>query len=120
MSKKPILYIHHVEDVLELFYRTELREGEEIINNHAPVIAKELNLRVSMVNEIITRDIKRKIKVLNDSISVNHEPEAIEELEVEYSEVSGLEAVQNIAKEVIKKRKIKENFSIDTNFYFNP
>ena len=86
MSKKPILYIHHVENVLKLFYRTELREGEETIDNHAPVIAKELNLNISMVDQIITKEMKRKIKALNDRVNPIKEID-INDLEVLYEEV---------------------------------
>lgn len=86
MSKKPILYIHHVENVLNLFYRKELRWDEEVIDNRETLIAKELNLKISMVSYIIAEEMMRKIKVLNDRINPIKEVN-INDLEVEYEEV---------------------------------
>ena len=105
--KPPLQYNKHKKRVLKAFYRTELRQDEEIINNHSPVIAKELNVNVATVDHIIATDMKLKIKELNERISVNHEPEHIEDIEVEYEEIKLIEKIDN-------------EFSIDTNFYFNP
>ena len=72
--------------ILELFYRTELREGEDVIDNRSPLIAKELNLNISMVNQTLDREIKRKVKALDDSIKSNSNIH-IDDLEVIHEEV---------------------------------
>ena len=115
MSKKPILYIHHVEDVLKLFYRTELRWDEEVIDNSEPLIAKELNLRVSMVSHIIAKEMVRKIKELNDRVNLVKEID-IKEIEVEYTDVKP----PNTKPFAHKKKNRKGQFTKEPTFYFNP
>ncbi len=46
----------HKDDVLELFYRTELRPGEDVIDNQDKTIAKELNINVHTVWKITQRE----------------------------------------------------------------
>jgi DNA-binding transcriptional regulator LsrR (DeoR family) len=107
--RKPIIYKEYLERVLKLLYRTELRWGEEVIDNQSKTIAKELDIPVSRVDRIIDKHTKERMIKFNESLQDTKETE-LEELEVEYIEI----------KPVIKKRKLIENFSIDTNFYFNP
>ena len=99
--KEPIQYNKNKKRVLKAFYRTELRDGEDVIDNQSPTISKELNVNVATVNHIIAMDMKRKIKELNERISVNHEPEHIEDIEVEYEEVKPLKPFAN--KDINKK-----------------
>lgn len=52
-------------DVLKLFYRTELRNGEKIIDNRTTIIAKELDLHPGEVNWIISEHLNEKFNKLN-------------------------------------------------------
>lgn len=63
-SKGFLQYIQpeDVESILSLFYRTELREGEKIIDNTSVSISKELNINVQNVNDVITKHLKNKYK----------------------------------------------------------
>ena len=49
------------KDILSLFYRTELREGELVINNSDIEIAKELSLPYRRVAEYLTNHSRKKI-----------------------------------------------------------
>ena len=51
----------HKADVLKLFYRTELRPGEDVIDNQDKTIAKELNINVSIVWRITQHETKQSI-----------------------------------------------------------
>lgn len=50
------------EDILFLFYRTELRLGEVVIDNTDAAISKELNIKQSRVGNLISLHLKEKIK----------------------------------------------------------
>lgn len=47
--------------VIALFNRTELREGEEVIDNRDSKMAKELNLPTSMVSDTVSDYLNLKI-----------------------------------------------------------
>ena len=79
--KPPLQYNRYKKRVLKAFYRTELRQGEKTINNQSPVIGKELGVPTPTVDHIIAKEMKRKIKELNERINANRKPE---DLEVEY------------------------------------
>ena len=52
--------------VLELFFRTELREGENVIDNLEETIAKELNIKVGVVKRILFNEMtRRELKLKN-------------------------------------------------------
>ena len=53
---------YDVDKIMELFQRTELRPGEEIIDNSDEIIAKELGLKTHTVGKIISKYYKDKFK----------------------------------------------------------
>jgi|TARA_R110002167_G_scaffold190638_1_gene392931 hypothetical protein len=53
---------YDVDKIMELFERTELRPGEEIIDNSDEIIAKELGLKTERVGKIISKYYKDKFK----------------------------------------------------------
>lgn len=58
-------YQEDTKKVLELFYRTELRPGEVLIDNTDRTIAKELGFTISYVCNIITKDLNKKFDKIN-------------------------------------------------------
>lgn len=58
-------YQEDTKKVLELFYRTELRPGEVLIDNTDRTIAKELGFTISYVCNIITKDLNKKFDRIN-------------------------------------------------------
>ena len=50
------------KNILDLFYRTELRENEKIIDNREVTIAKELNIKQLIVCHVITNHLEKKYK----------------------------------------------------------
>lgn len=56
-------------DILELFYRTELRIGEKIIDNTDKSIAKELNLEEKKVSYFLYIHLNKKYDKLNKIIN---------------------------------------------------
>ena len=111
--KPPIQYNKHNKKVLKAFYRTELREGEEIIDNQSPTIAKELNVNVYTVDHIIATEMKRKIKAINDRVNMVKEID-IKEIEVEYTEIKPTKPFAH------NKNNRKRQFTKEPTFYFNP
>lgn len=57
------------DDVLKLFYRTELREGEVVINNTTPAISRELELPYQKVQHFLNRHTEKKIRQYNEKIN---------------------------------------------------
>lgn len=55
------------ESILELFYRTELRGKEVIIDNRDKTISKELKIQQSRVSNCISKNLREKIKELNNN-----------------------------------------------------
>ena len=53
------------DEVINLFNRTELREGELIIDNRSSKIAKELSYPTAMVDETISEYLNLKIDKIN-------------------------------------------------------
>lgn len=54
--------------IIKLFNRTELREGEDVINNTDPAIAKELNIDTPYVSRVLAKYMNRKIEFLQRRI----------------------------------------------------
>lgn len=57
------------ERIKELFYRTELRRGEKIIDNKDSTIAKELKLSKSQVSTYLQTHLRHKYRILNFKIN---------------------------------------------------
>ena len=53
------------DNIISLFNRTELRDGEEVIDNRDPSIAKELGLNLSVVTKEITMYLDDKFSIIN-------------------------------------------------------
>ncbi len=64
--------IKYTPAILEKFYRTELRKGEDIIDNRTETIAEELGLPVSDVSRILDEHLDEKFY----GITVDREPKA--------------------------------------------
>ena len=111
------------EDVLRLFYRTQLRQGEEIINNQDGVIARELNIKQGLVYEILAEEMISKVKMAgkkplntNEKKIIEKKPKEFEDLEVEYKEVK-----PPIQYPISPKTKNKKGqYSKEPTLYFNP
>ena len=78
-------------EIIRLFYRTELRPGEEIINNMDSTIAKEVGVNIGVVHRILEREMIAKVKMAGKDLlstdekeMIKDKPLEIEELEVEY------------------------------------
>ena len=65
--------IKYTQEILEKFYRTELREGEDTIDNRTETIAKELKLPVHDVSRILDEHLDKKFY----GITVNRESKAV-------------------------------------------
>lgn len=52
-------------DILDLFFRTELRVGEKIIDNSDKTISNELNIKISTVSWFISKFLNIKERNLN-------------------------------------------------------
>jgi len=50
----------YLPSILKKFYRTELRDGEDVIDNRDDTIAKELNIPMDLVSKIIKKHLKDK------------------------------------------------------------
>ena len=50
----------HLPSILKKFYRTELRDGEDVIDNRDKTIAKELNIPMDWVSKMVKRHLKEK------------------------------------------------------------
>ncbi len=59
-SKRNILTEEDREKILNLFYRTELREGEITIKNDSNTIANELGFAIHSVSNVISSDLCNK------------------------------------------------------------
>lgn len=59
------------EQIIELFNRTELRDGEYVINNTDPAIAKELNIDTPHVSRVLAKYMNTKIEELQQRIFIN-------------------------------------------------
>ena len=55
---------------INLFNRTELRPGEDVVDNRDTTIAKEMNMTVAVVCRIITMYLDRKRDIINLYINV--------------------------------------------------
>ena len=53
-------------DILKLFYRTELRQDEEVIDNRDSKIARELGTNQYNVQSVISADLDKKIDKINN------------------------------------------------------
>ena len=75
--------------VMDLFYRTKLREGEKVIDNRDSHIAKELGLTTQIVCVIITKNLNEKMKELNNRPELTEDSaiREMEELEVNYTTI---------------------------------
>lgn len=58
----------HKENILKLFYRTELRKGETLIDNRTTTISKELGISTSIVDEILVKELDRKYEAINSKV----------------------------------------------------
>lgn len=56
------------KQIIKLFNRTELREGEDVINNTDPAIAKELNTDTPYVSRVLAKYMTTKIEDLHNRI----------------------------------------------------
>ncbi len=108
-------------EIIRLFYRTELRPGEEVIDNRDSQIAKELRLNIGVVHRVLEREMIEKIKMAGkDSLSteekeiIKENAKGFEELEVEYLEVKPPKPFAH----KIKNRK--GQFTKEPKLYFNP
>ena len=63
----------HTADILKLFYRTQLRWEEDVIDNRDITIAKELGLAKETVCRTITYDLEAKANKLNLKINETDE-----------------------------------------------
>jgi hypothetical protein len=59
------------EQILKLFYRTELRPNEEFIDNRDRIIAEELGIHLFIVQKILLKESENHIKRIK--IKYNHE-----------------------------------------------
>ena len=86
--RNPLLESHK-DKVMNLFYRTKLREGEKVIDNRDSHIAKELGLSTQIVCVIITRNLNEKMKELNNRPELTEDSaiREMEELEVNYTTI---------------------------------
>lgn len=57
------------EDILNLFFRVELRENEKVIDNRDTTISKELNIDVVTVSNCISKHLNKKVQELNKRIN---------------------------------------------------
>ena len=90
-------------ELIELFHRTELREGEESIDNRIVTMSKDTGLKYSTIGRIIVLNNKEKINKIGKT-----EKEYLSGIEFSYEEVG------NKPKEI----DIKD---INTdNLYFSP
>jgi len=65
MANKNPIYEEYNDKVMDLFYRTKLREGEKVIDNRDSFIAKELGIHTQEVCRIISRNLDDKFAELN-------------------------------------------------------
>jgi hypothetical protein len=108
---KKTLKATYKDRILKLFYRTQLRQGEKIIDNMDSTIAKELNINIGVVWYVLEAEMLKKEVQIGKSLD-NRGKES-EQMEVEY------EVVKPIIKKHIKKKK-KVKLIIEPNLYFNP
>lgn len=59
-----------MEDKIINLFKRGLREGEEIVDNSSPQIAKELNTTVKKVDSVISKYLKNKYILLNKRINL--------------------------------------------------
>ena len=62
-------YTPQEQKVLDLFNRTELRPGEDVVDNQTSTICLELNMTKSVVNRIIAMHLDRKRDIVNLEIN---------------------------------------------------
>ena len=86
--------------IIELFYRTQLRENENVIDNMDSTIAKEVGVNIGVVHRVLAREMKRKVRILD-----------LKDFTEETEDVKKTEDVEDI--EVIYE-------TIEPNLYFNP
>lgn len=65
IHKRHLLTESHKEDILKLFYRTELRKYEKLIDNRTITISKELGIITRVVDEFLSIHLDEKFKALN-------------------------------------------------------
>lgn len=61
-----------IEEIIEKFNRTELKDGEKIIDNSTTTIAREMSLPYSNVNYFIDQYLNEKFKMLNEKRKLNY------------------------------------------------
>ena len=54
------------EKILNEFYRNYLRDGEDVVDNSTPTIAKIVGCPVKYVNTVVDRDLNEKIEELKN------------------------------------------------------
>jgi len=87
-KRNPLIKSYN-DRVMDLFYRTKLREGEKVTDNRDSHIAKELGLTTQIVCVIITKNLNEKEAELSKRIEVTEDSviREMEELEVKYTTV---------------------------------
>ena len=74
-------------EIIRLFYRTELRPGEEIINNMDSTIAKEVGVNIGVVHRILEREMIAKVKMAGKDLLSTDEKEMIKEDSKDYEDI---------------------------------
>tara|TARA_R110002051_G_scaffold224048_1_gene287261 strand:+ start:11538 stop:11750 length:213 start_codon:yes stop_codon:yes gene_type:complete len=69
ITKRKSLTKTNKEDILNLFYRTVLRENEKIIDNRTVTISKELSINKIVVDEFLTKHLDQKFLIINMKIA---------------------------------------------------
>jgi len=67
---KYLLSESHKEKILSLLYRSELRVGEDIINNSDRIISKELGLPLFAVGQFLRVHQREKMQRINKKINL--------------------------------------------------
>lgn len=62
---RKIITDKHKEDILSLFYRTELRENEDLIDNRSITISKELDIALPIINEFLSKHLEEKFLIID-------------------------------------------------------
>jgi len=104
--------------VLELFYRTELRWNEEIIDNRSETISKDLGISPEMVNYFINMDMKTKVLKIGNNIRNGDRQEDLQDIndiDVQYQTVKP--AIQY---PITPKTKNKKGQYTKNPIYFSP
>jgi len=71
ITKRTHLTEYQIQQILDLFYRTELRTGEKIIDNRSITISKELGISTQVIDGILARHLNDKFNIINQRIALN-------------------------------------------------